>query len=794
MSSTSYIGQSIKRTEDKRFITGRGKYTDDIKLVGMTYAHIIRSPYAHAKVVSIDASAAQNTEGVVAIFTGENVKHIRGVPTGWQVNFKNGDTMKEPAHPLLVCVGETVKHVGDAVAVVIAESRALARDLADMVYIEYEVLDAVTNPKAAVQAGAPQVHAEAPNNIAFDWGFGNPKAEVDAAIAASHHVTTLEFTNQRLAPNAIEPRCAIGQYDDAKEAYTLYTTSQNPHLTRLLMCAFVLGIPEHKVRVLAPDVGGGFGSKIAHYTEEALVIWASKEINRPVKWTSTRTEAFMTDAHGRDHVTKAEMGFDADGKITALRVDTYANMGAYLSTFAPAVPTYLHGTLLQGLYTTPKININVTATFTHTCAVDAYRGAGRPEATYLLERLVDTAALELGIDPVDLRLKNFIPAFDGVKQPGYQTQVALQYDSGNYHAVLERGLEMVGYKDFRKEQAEARANGRYLGIGFSTYIEACGIAPSAVVGSLGARAGLFESAQVRVQPTGKVSVYTGSHSHGQGHETTFAQVVADKLGIAMDDVEIIHGDSDAVAFGMGTYGSRSLAVGGSAIVKSIEKVLEKGAQIAAHKLECSSEDLNYANGKWTIKGTDKSIGFGEVSLTAYVPHNYPAGLEPGLDFSSFYDPANFTYPYGCHIAIVSVDIETGKTTLERFIAVDDVGNVINPMIVDGQIHGGVAQGIGQALYEGVQFDEYGSLTNASYMDYCMPRADDLPMYEIDRTVTPCPHNPLGVKGAGEAGCIGATPAVVNAVMDALSPFGIMDIQMPLTPQKVWQALQSAPAC
>ena len=794
MSSTSYIGQSIKRLEDKRFITGRGKYTDDIKLVGMTYAHIIRSPYAHAKVVSIDTTNALNTEGVVAIFTGDNVKHIRGVPTGWQVNFKNGDIMKEPAHPLLVCVGETVKHVGDAVAVVIAESRSAARDIADLVYVEYEVFECVTNPKAAVQAGAPQVHAEAPNNTAFDWEIGNPKAEVDAAIAAAHHVTTLEFTNQRLAPNAIEPRCAIGQYDDAKEAYTLYTTSQNPHLIRLLMCAFVLGLPEHKVRVVAPDVGGGFGSKIFHYTEEALVIWASKEINRPVKWTSTRTEAFLTDAHGRDHVTKAEMGFDADGKITALRVNTYANMGAYLSSFAPAVPTYLHGTLLQGLYTTPKIHIDVTATFTHTNVVDAYRGAGRPEATYLLERLVDTAALEMGIDPVELRFKNFIPAFDGIKQPGYQTQVALQYDSGDYPRVLERGVEMVNYKDFRKQQAEARTHGQYLGIGFSTYVEACGIAPSSVAGALGARAGLFESSQVRVQPTGKVSVFTGSHSHGQGHETTFAQVVADKLGIPIEDVEIIHGDSDAVAFGMGTYGSRSLAVGGSAIVKSIEKVLEKGAKIAAHKLECSTEDLDYANGKWTIKGTDKSVGFGEVSLTAYIPHNYPAGLEPGLDFSSFYDPANFTYPFGCHIAVVRVDIETGVVKLERFIAVDDVGNVINPMIVDGQIHGGVAQGIGQALYEGVQYDEYGNITNASYMDYCMPRADDLPMYEIDRTVTPCPHNPLGVKGAGEAGCIGSTPAVVNAVMDALSPFGIMDIQMPLTPQRVWQAIQNHPGC
>lgn len=785
----TYIGQSVKRVEDKRFTTGKGKYTDDIKLVGMTHAHIVRSPYAHAKILSIDIDTALAHPGVVAIFTGKDIAAagINGVPAGWQVNFKDGTTMKEPPHPLLVA--DRVKHVGDGIAVVIAEDAATAQDAAELIEIEYEVLPAVTNPAEAIKPGAPQVHDSAPNNMCFDWELGNPKAEVDAAIAASHHVTRLDLINQRLAPNAIEPRSAIGHYDDSKDKFTLYTTSQNPHLTRLLMCAFVLGIPEHKVQVVAPDVGGGFGSKIFHYIEEALVIWASKQIGRPIKWTSGRSEAFLTDAHGRDHVTTAEMGFDKDGKITALRVNTVANLGAYISTFAPAVPTYLHGTLLQGLYTTPKIHVDVIAAFTHTNAVDAYRGAGRPEATYLLERLVDTAALEMGIDPAELRFKNFIPAFDGVTQPGYQTQVALQYDSGNYEPVLERGLEMVGYEQFRKDQAEARKNGKLLGIGFSTYIEACGIAPSAVVGALGARAGLYESAQVRVQPTGKVSVFTGSHSHGQGHETTFAQVVADRLGIAMEDIDIVHGDSDSVAFGMGTYGSRSLAVGGSAIVKSIDKVLEKGAKIAAHKLEAAEEDLEYAGGKWTVKGTDKSIGFGDIALTAYVPHDYPAGLEPGLDFSSFYDPTNFTYPFGCHIAIVEVDQDTGKVTLKRFIAVDDVGNVINPMIVDGQIHGGLAQGIGQALLEGVIYDENGQLVNGSYMDYAMPRADDLPSFEIDRKVTPCPHNPLGVKGAGEAGCIGSTPAVVNAVMDALAPFGVIkNLEMPLTPQRVWRAM------
>jgi len=786
----NYIGKSVKRVEDKRFLTGKGQYTDDIILHNQTYASIVRSPYAHANIVSIDTSAAEKAEGFVAVFTGKDFADtgIAGVPCGWQVNFKNGDIMKEPPHPLLVA--DKIKHLGDAVAIVIAESKEQAKDAAELVDVEYDALDSVVDPKQATQPGAPLVHEDCPNNICFDWELGNPKSEVNAAIDAAHHVTSLEFVNQRVIPNAMEPRSAIGDYQSAGDKYTLYTSTQNPHLIRLLMCAFVLNIPEHKVRVVSPDVGGGFGSKIFHYTEEALVIWCSKQIERPVKWTSDRSEAFLTDAHGRDHVTKADMGFDVDGKITALRVVTHANMGAYLSTFAPAVPTYLHGTLLQGLYTTPKINVDVTAAFTHTNSVDAYRGAGRPEATFLLERLIDLAALEMSMDPAELRFKNFIPAFDGVEQEGYMTQVALQYDSGNYAPVLKRALEMVGYEAFRAEQS-ALSNGKLLGIGFSTYVEACGIAPSAVVGALGARAGLFESAQVRVQPTGKVSVYSGSHSHGQGHETTFAQVVADRMGIPLEDVEIVHGDSESVAFGMGTYGSRSLAVGGSAIVKSIDKVLEKGAKIAAHLLEANPDDLDYASGEWTVKGTDKSISFGDVSLTAYVPHNYPEGLEPGLDFSSFYDPVNFTYPFGAHVAIVEIDKETGKVDLKRFIAVDDVGNVINPMIVDGQIHGGLAQGIGQALFEGAIYDDNGQLINGSYMDYCMPRADDLPSFEIDRTVTPCPHNPLGVKGAGEAGCIGSTPAVVNAVIDALWSGGyqVKDVKMPMTPERVWSAMQ-----
>lgn len=782
------IGKSVKRVEDKRFLTGKGNYTDDMMLYGMTYASIIRSHHAHARINSVDISKALEAPGVVAIFTGSDIVQagIGGVPCGWQVNFKNGDTMKEPPHPLLVA--DKVRYVGDAVAVVIAESAAAAKDASELVSVDYEVMEAVVRGVDAVKKGAALVHDDVPANTCFDWELGD-KAKTDAALDAAHHITTLDFVNQRLIPNAIEPRSAIGHFEEATDKYTLYTTSQNPHLVRLLLSAFVLGLPEHKVRIVSPDVGGGFGSKIPHYIEEALMVWCSKQIKRPVKWTAERNESFMTDTHGRDHFTKGEMGFDQDGKIVGLRVNTIANLGAYLSTFSTCVPTYLHGTLLQGLYTTPAIHIDLTAVFTNTTPVDALRGAGRPEATYLLERLIENGARELGMDPVELRIKNFIPPFDGITEPGYQTQVALQYDSGNYQNVLKKAMEMVDYQEFRMQQAQAREEGRLLGIGFSTYIEACGIAPSAVVGSLGARAGLYESAQVRVQPTGKVSVYVGSHSHGQGHETTFAQVVADKLGIPMEDVEIVHGDSESVAFGMGTYGSRSLAVGGSAIMKGIEKIIEKGAKIAAHKLEAAEADLEFANGKWTVKGSDQSIGFGDVALTAYIPHDYPQGLEPGMDFTSFYDPTNFTYPFGAHIAVVEVDPETGKVKLERFVACDDVGNVINPMIVDGQLHGGIAHGIGQALLEEAIYDESGQLVSASFMDYAIPRADDLPMFELERTVTPCPHNPLGVKGAGEAGTIAATPAVVNAVIDALAPFGVKDIRMPLTPERVWKAMQ-----
>ena len=777
---SDYIGKSVKRVEDYRFITGRGNYTDDIVLPGMTHAWIVRSPYAHARIKAIHADAARSQPGVVAVFVGQDIVDdgVNPIPTGWQI----GQDMKEPPHHTLAV--DKVRHVGDGVAVIIAESRQAAQDAAEHLEVDYEPLPAVVGMEEALAEGAPLVHEGAPNNLSFTWELGDRDAAT-AALAGAHHVTAYELVNQRLIPNAIEPRSAIGHHNAATDELTLYTSSQNPHLIRLLLCAFVTGLPEHKVRVISPDVGGGFGSKIFHYPEEVLCAWAARKTGRPVKWTAERSESFVTDAQGRDHLTKAQMAFDAAGKITGLFVETTANMGAYLSTFAGGIPTWLYGTLLAGQYTTPAIYVHTKGVFTNTVPVDALRGAGRPEATYLLERMLDIAAGELDRDPADLRRANFVQP----EQFPYTTPVVLQYDSGDYEAALDKALQMAGYENLRRMQKEARAEGRLVGIGFSTYIEACGIAPSAVAGAIGARAGLYDSGMIRVHPTGKVQVYTGVHSHGQGHETTFAQLVAHHLQIPMEDVELVHGDTSQIPFGMGTYGSRSLAVGGSAIYRAVEKVLDKARKIAAHKLEAAEEDLEYAGGQFTVAGTDRSVGFGEIALTAYVPHDYPIEeLEPGLEFNAFYDPKNFTFPFGAHISVVEVDPDTGEVEILRYVAVDDVGEVINPMIVDGQVHGGIAHGIGQALMEDAVYDGDGQLLSGSFMDYTLPRAADLPLFEVDRTVTPCPHNPLGAKGAGETGTIAATPCIVNAVCDAV---GSRDIAMPLTPERVWRAIQSA---
>lgn len=779
--TTRMFGASVKRREDPRFLTGRGTYTDDIQISGTTHAAFVRSPFAHAKVGAIDTSAARGLPGVIAIFTGRDLEDagVKALPVGWLLpNLKIGQRR--------ALVTDTVRYVGEAVAVVIAETAATAKDAAEMVQVAYEELPAKTNAEEAIGCDV-MVHDCAPDNVSFHWTLGDAAA-TDAAFAKADIVVRQRLVNQRLIPNAIEPRASLAVYTPANDELTLYLTSQNPHVHRLLMAAFVLGVPEHKLRVIAPDVGGGFGSKIFVYPEEVVTTWAARAIGRPVKWTAERRESFMTDAHGRDHVTDAEMAFDARGKILALRAHTIANLGAYLSLFGPSVPTYLYGTLLSGQYTIPTIFCDVRGVHTHTTPVDAYRGAGRPEACYVVERLVDLGAHALKLDPSEVRKRNFIPA-DAFP---YQTPVALQYDSGNYAVAMDRALQMVGYEKLRVEQAQAREQGKYIGIGFCSYIEACGLAPSTVAGALGAQAGLWESATVRVHPTGKVTVFTGSHSHGQGHETTFAQLAADELGISMDDIEVVHGDTGRVPFGMGTYGSRSGAVGGTAIHMSIEKIKEKGKRIAAHLLEAAPDDIEFADGKWFVRGSaDRAKAFAEIALAAYLAHSMPKDTEPGLDFTSFYDPANFTYPFGTHVAVTEVDVETGKVALKRYIAVDDVGNVINPTIVDGQLHGGIAQGVAQALWEGAEYDRNGQLLTGSLMDYAVPRADQLPMFEIDRTVTPSPVNPLGIKGAGEAGAIASPVAVVNSVMDALSPFGITHIDMPLTPAKIWQAVHDA---
>lgn len=774
------IGASVKRREDLRFITGNGRYTDDINQPGQTYAVFLRSPYARARIDAVDASDALKLDGVLAVLTGTDMAGdgLGDLPCGWLVAQKDGsDTVSAPHPPLAVTL---TNYVGEPYGLVIAESLHAARQGAEAVITDFTELDPVVDPVLALQS--EEIHEGVPGNRAFDWELGEKDA-TDAALATAAHVCRIDLTNNRLIPNALEPRAAVGMYDAASGDYTLYTTSQNPHLERLILSAFVQVAPEHKLRIIAPDVGGGFGSKIFIYPEETAVIWAARRIGRPIKWTAERGESFLTDAHGRDHVTHAELGLDEDGKFVALKVQTIANLGAYLSTFAASVPTYLYGTLLAGQYTTPNIYVEVQGVYTNTAPVDAYRGAGRPEATYVVERIVETAARELGRDSVELRRINMIQP----DQFPYQTPVALEYDTGNYEASLDKALAMIDYAGFAKRREASEARGRKRGIGFACYIEACGLAPSQLAIQLGAGVGLYESGEIRVNPTGNVTVFTGSHSHGQGHETTFAQVVSDKFGIPFEDVEVVHGDTGRVEFGLGTYGSRSIAVGGSALVCAADKLIAKGRQIAAHMLEADIESIDFQDGNFLVKDSNQALSFAEVAFAAYVPANYPPDLEPGFSEKAFYDPKNFTYPAGTHIAEVEIDCATGVVELVDFVAVDDFGYVINPMIVDGQVHGGLAQGIGQALLEHGVYDEYGQLITGSFMDYCMPRADDLPDFSVDTTVTPCTHNPLGVKGCGEAGAIGSPAAFMNAVTHAL---GVDDLSMPATPEKVWRAMRS----
>ncbi len=785
-SKLPHIGESLRRKEDYRFLTGAGQYTDDVQMANMTHAYFVRSPHAHAHIKSIDIKAALAAPGVIGIFDGKDVAgdSINGLPCGWLITDTSGQPMKEPAHPILA--QGKVRYVGDHVAMVVAETLEQARNAAELVHVEYDVLPAVVDVRYAAKATA--LHEVAPDNHCYKWAIGD-KAQVDAAFAKAAHITKLDLINNRLVPNPMEPRAAIGSFSRANDEYTLYVSNQNPHVERLLMTAFVLGLPEHKVRVIAPDVGGGFGAKIYLYAEDVCLTWASKKLNRNIRWTCDRSEAFLSDAHGRDHASHAEMALDKDGHFLALKVHTNANLGAYLSTFSTAVPTILYATLLAGQYNTPQIYVEVDAWFTNTAPVDAYRGAGRPEATYLLERLVSRAAWETGIGQDEIRKRNFIKAFP------YQTPVALQYDTGDFHACMNESQKLADVAGFEKRKTASAAKGLLRGIGYSSYIEACGIAPSNIAGALGARAGLFECGEIRVHPTGSVTVFTGSHSHGQGHETTFAQVVAARLGIPVENVDIVHGDTGRVPFGMGTYGSRSISVGGAAIMKALDKIESKAKKIAAHLMEAADTDIEFANGEFSVKGTDKKIPFGQVALTAYVPHNYPLDkLEPGLNETAFYDPTNFTFPAGTYIAEVEVNPNTGEVKLDRFTAVDDFGTIINPMIVEGQVHGGLVQGIGQALMERCVYDrETGQLLTGSFMDYAMPRADDFPEFKIGHVCTPCTHNPLGTKGCGEAGAIGSPPAVINAVLDALAPLGVKDLDMPASPHRVWEAIQAAHA-
>jgi len=781
--ASSLIGSRVERKEDKKFLTGKGRYTSDINLANQTYAYFIRSPHARATISKVDISKASKAPGVVRILTGNDLAKdkIGGLIAGWKIVSQDGTDMKCPPHPPLA--SNTVNFVGDHVAVVIAETLDQAKDAAEKVRVDYKVLKAVVNTGDAMNSKA--IHDGIDKNLCYDFLLGD-KGKTDEAFSKADKVVKLDLVNNRLIPNAMEPRAAIGDYNPSSEELTLYTASQNPHLSRLILSAFNAIHPEHKFRVVAPDVGGGFGSKINAYAEDVVVAWASKKIERPIKWVAERTESFLSDNHGRDHLTHVELALQNDGKITGIKVETIANLGAYALVFATVTPTYLYAPLLLGPYDIPTACCTVKAVYTNTAPVDAYRGAGRPEATYVVERIITKAAKEIGMDQAEFRKKNFITKFP------HQQCLVHNIDSGDYNAHLDKALELSDYKNFENRRSQSAKKGKLRGIGFSTYLEACGIAPSAVVMSIGAGVGLWESAEIRFNATGNISVFTGAHSHGQGHDTTFAQIVGDKLGVPIENIDIVHGDTDKGPFGMGTYGSRSLAVGGTAIVKACDKIIEKGRKVAAKMLEAKPEEVDFEAGEFIVKNSNKKKTIGEIAFACYLPGTYgdiksplPEGVEPGLAETSFFDPSNFSFPAGSHICEVEVDQDTGETKVVKYTVVDDFGTIINPLVVEGQVQGGVAQGIGQALYENAHYDESGQLITASYMDYTMPRADNFPEIKLGFTSTPATSNPLGAKGCGEAGTIAAPPAVMNAVIDAIDT----DISMPATSEKVCNALQ-----
>jgi carbon-monoxide dehydrogenase large subunit len=790
------LGAPIKRVEDPRFITGKGRYLDDIKLPSMTHISILRSPYAHANIRSIDTSAAKSMPGVVAVFTGEDIPYNPlpfAWPAGGSAGIQNNSNM-----PRVLATGD-VKWTGEGVAAVVAETPEQARDALDAIKVDWEPLPAVVDMEKAIADGAPQLHENAPNNIVFVWPVGD-KEGTDQAIADAEVVVRQRIVNHRLIPNPIETRGDIGWYNPGTDEYTVWMSSQTPHIQRLLLTAFVTGIPEHKVRVISPDVGGAFGTKIFCYADMALVMFASKAIGgRPVKWVEGRRESYGSTIHGRDHVTWLEIAGKRDGEITGLRVKTLANMGGRLSTIGPGIPTTLYGRVLSGCYKIPNVYCEVTGVYTNTTFVDAYRGAGRPEATYVVERAMDLFAAEIGMDRAAIRRKNFIPPdqfpYENPSGLGTASGGAKVYiDSGNYEPALNKALTTVGYYELDKMKADAKARGKLLGVGLSTYIEICGVAPSKWIGAVGEGwgAAMWESANIRVHLTGKTVVTMGTQPQGQGHETTYSQVVSHELGIPMEDIVVQHSDTLGTPFGYGSYGSRTSSVGMTAAIKAAGKIKDKARRFAAHMLEASPDDIEIDGPNYRVKGSpDKVKTIQEVAFALDLAFDPPEGMEPYLDETAYHDTPNCTWPFGTHIAVVEIDEETGEVDLVRYVAVDDVGKKINPLIVDGQLHGGITQGVGQALWEQAIYDDDGQLLTGSMLDYALPKASRLPSFELDETVTPSPVNPIGVKGVGEAGAIASTAAVANAVVDALSGYGIRHLDMPYTPQKIWRTIQQA---
>ena len=793
--ATDVLGTSVKRVEDPRFITGRGRYLDDIQMPGMTHLAILRSPYAHAHIRSVDVSAARSMPGVLGVFTGADIPY-NPLPMAWPAGGVAG--IQNNINTPRVLATDSVKWTGEGVAAVVAETAAQAVDALEAIHVAWEPLPVVVDAEAATQPGAPQLHENAPRNVVFEWSVGD-KAGTDQAVDTAEVVVRQRIVNQRLIPNPMEVRGDIGWYNPGTDEYTVWMSSQTPHIQRLLLTAFVTGIPEHKVRCISPDVGGAFGTKIFCYADMALVMFASKAIGgRPVKWVEDRRENYQSTIHGRDHITYLEIAGRRDGTVTGLRVKTYANLGGRLSTIGPGIPTTLYGRVLSGCYKIPHVYCEVTGVYTNTTFVDAYRGAGRPEATYVVERAMDLFAAEIGMDRAEVRRRNFIApdAFPYDNPSGLGTAsggAKIYIDSGNYEPALDKALAMVGYADLAKAKAEARGRGKYLGLGLSTYIEVCGVAPSKWIGAVGEGwgAAMWESANLRVHLTGKVILTMGTQPQGQGHETTYAQIVAHELGIPMEDVIVQHSDTQGAPFGYGSYGSRTSSVGGTAAVKAAAKVREKARAYAAHMLEASVDDIEVEGAEYRVKGSpDKKKTLQEIAFALDLGFSLPEGMEPYLDETVYHDTPNCTWPFGTHVAVVEIDAETGKVDLVRYVAVDDVGKKINPMIVDGQLHGGIVQGVGQALWEGAVYGADGQLLSGSMLDYALPRASWLPNLELDETVTPSPVNPLGVKGVGEAGAIASTAAVANAVIDALAPFGVRHLDMPYTPQTVWRAMHA----